>query len=163
MSSCQLMFLGVRSSLEAGFGQSPTAQLGCIVGLFPSRRLVGSNQSKFGSSSLICFRNALHSTGLTLGSPSGEWFALETNRDHSIVFEIASKYCILNSFVDHDGYSISSVNPSDTIFILFIWMLAPSRRVWGRPRGQVGGTLEARGASQSETSRMESISKADQA
>ena len=29
-----------------------------------------------------------------------EWFALEMNRDHSIVFEIASKYCILNSFVD---------------------------------------------------------------
>ena len=37
-----------------------------------------------------------------------EWFALETSRDHSVVFEIASKFCILNSFVDHDGYSISS-------------------------------------------------------
>ena len=37
-----------------------------------------------------------------------EWFALETNRDHSVVFEIASKYCILDSFVDYDGYSISS-------------------------------------------------------
>ena len=37
-----------------------------------------------------------------------EWFALETNRDHSVAFEIASKYCILDSFVDHDGYSISS-------------------------------------------------------
>ena len=37
-----------------------------------------------------------------------ECFALETNRDHSIVFEIASSYCILDSFVDHDGYSISS-------------------------------------------------------
>ena len=36
-----------------------------------------------------------------------EWFALETNRDHSVIFEIASKYCILDSFVDHDGYSIS--------------------------------------------------------
>ena len=36
-----------------------------------------------------------------------EWFALKTNRDHSVVFEIASKYCILDSFVDHDGYSIS--------------------------------------------------------
>ena len=35
-------------------------------------------------------------------------FALETNRDHSFVFEIASKYCISDSFVDHDGYSISS-------------------------------------------------------
>ena len=25
-----------------------------------------------------------------------------------VVFEIASKYCISDSFVDHDGYSISS-------------------------------------------------------
>ena len=37
-----------------------------------------------------------------------EWFAMETNRDHSVIFEIASKYCISDSFVDHDGYSISS-------------------------------------------------------
>ena len=37
-----------------------------------------------------------------------EWFGLETNRDHSVVFEIASKYCILDSFVDYDDYSISS-------------------------------------------------------
>ena len=35
-------------------------------------------------------------------------FALETNRDHSVIFEIASKYCILDSFVNYDGYSISS-------------------------------------------------------
>ena len=28
--------------------------------------------------------------------------------DHSVIFEIASKYCISDSFVDHDGYSISS-------------------------------------------------------
>ena len=37
-----------------------------------------------------------------------EWFALEMNRDHSVIFEIASKYCISESFVDHDGYSMSS-------------------------------------------------------
>ena len=36
-----------------------------------------------------------------------EWFTLEMNRDHSVIFEIASKYCILDSFVDYDGYSIS--------------------------------------------------------
>ena len=35
-------------------------------------------------------------------------FGLEMNRDHFVVFEIASKYCILDSFVDYDGYSISS-------------------------------------------------------
>ena len=28
-----------------------------------------------------------------------EWFALETNRDHSVIFEIASKYCIPDSSV----------------------------------------------------------------
>ena len=32
-----------------------------------------------------------------------EWFALETRQDHSFIFEIAPKYCILDSFV---GYSI---------------------------------------------------------
>ena len=37
-----------------------------------------------------------------------EWFVLEMNRDHSVIFEIAPKYCISDSFVDHDGYSISS-------------------------------------------------------
>ena len=37
-----------------------------------------------------------------------EWFALEMNRNHSVVFEIASKYCILDSLVYHEGYSISS-------------------------------------------------------
>ena len=30
------------------------------------------------------------------------------NRDHSVVFEIASKYCTSDSFVNYDGYSISS-------------------------------------------------------
>ena len=37
-----------------------------------------------------------------------EWLALEMDRDHSVVFEIASKYCISDTFVDYDGYSISS-------------------------------------------------------
>ena len=36
-----------------------------------------------------------------------EGFALETNRDHSVIFEIASKHCISDSFVDYDGYFIS--------------------------------------------------------
>ena len=35
-------------------------------------------------------------------------FALEMNRDHSVIFEIASKYCISDSFVEYYGYSISS-------------------------------------------------------
>ena len=27
-----------------------------------------------------------------------EWFDLEMNRDHSVIFEIAPKYCILDSY-----------------------------------------------------------------
>ena len=37
-----------------------------------------------------------------------EWFALEMKKEHSVIFEIASKYCISDSFVDYDGYSTSS-------------------------------------------------------
>ena len=46
--------------------------------------------------------------GIDLDYIDIEWFALETNRDHSVVFETLSKYCILDSFVEYDGYSISS-------------------------------------------------------
>ena len=46
--------------------------------------------------------------GIDLDYRDIEWFALETNRDHSVIFEIASEYYISDSFVDHDGYSISS-------------------------------------------------------
>ena len=56
--------------------------------------------------SLIPF--SISGWGIDLDYCDTEWFALETNRDHSVVFEIASKYCISDSFADHDGYSISS-------------------------------------------------------
>ena len=46
--------------------------------------------------------------GIDLEYHDIEWFALEMNRNHSVVFETASKYCILDSLVDYDGYSISS-------------------------------------------------------
>ena len=46
--------------------------------------------------------------GIDLGYCDIEWFALETNRDHSVIFEIAHKCCISNSFVDYEGYSIPS-------------------------------------------------------
>ena len=51
---------------------------------------------------------SITSQGIGLDNSDIEWFALETNRDLSVVFEIASKYCISDSFVDYDGYSISS-------------------------------------------------------
>ena len=45
---------------------------------------------------------------ISLVTPVTPRFALETNRDHSVLFDIASKYCISDSFFDYDGYSISS-------------------------------------------------------
>ena len=61
---------------------------------------------------------SLHRTNFSFFSITGwgidvdyrdiEWFALEMNRDHSVVFEIVSKYCISDSFVYYDGYSTSS-------------------------------------------------------
>ena len=33
---------------------------------------------------------------------------LEMNKDHSVIFAIASKYCNSDSLIDYDGYSISS-------------------------------------------------------
>ena len=44
-----------------------------------------------------------------------EWFALEINRDHSVVFEIVPKYCISDSSIDYDGHSISSKGFLSTI------------------------------------------------
>ena len=35
--------------------------------------------------------------GIDLDYHDIEWFALEMNRDHSVAFEIASKYCISDS------------------------------------------------------------------
>ena len=38
-----------------------------------------------------------YSRGIGLDYRNVEWFALETNRDHSVIFEIAAKYCISDS------------------------------------------------------------------
>ena len=63
---------------------------------------------------LVCLRRTVQvfiffsitGQGIDLDYCDIELFALEVNRDHSVIFEIASKYCILDSFVDLDGYSI---------------------------------------------------------
>ena len=67
--------------------------LKCLVGLHRSVHL-----------QLLCVTG----WGIDLDYRDIEWFALETNRDHSVVFEITSKYCISECFIDYDGYSFSS-------------------------------------------------------
>ena len=71
--------------------------------LINSRRSCRSSQNHSTSAS-----SALLVGAIDLDYRDIELFALEMNRDHSVIFEIASKYCISDSFVDHDGYSISS-------------------------------------------------------
>ena len=61
----------------------------------------------FGVSSRMSYRSSQnHSTSASLGLGGWgidldycniEWFALEMNRDHSVIFEIAPKYCISDS------------------------------------------------------------------
>ena len=58
--------------------------------------------------------------GNRLGYCDIEWFALETNRDHSVIFKIASKYCILDSLVDYNGYSISSKGFLSTVVDIMV-------------------------------------------
>ena len=46
--------------------------------------------------------------GIDLDYYDIEWFSLKISKNHSVIFEAATKYCILDSSVDYDGYSISS-------------------------------------------------------
>ena len=46
--------------------------------------------------------------GIDLNYCDVEWLALETNPDHSVVFEVAPKDGISDSFVDYEDCSISS-------------------------------------------------------
>ena len=49
-----------------------------------------------------------------------ELFALKTNRDNSVIFEIVLKYCILHYFVDYEGYSISSMGFLSTVVEIIV-------------------------------------------
>ena len=51
------------------------------------------------------------------------WKVCLGNRDHTVILEIASKYCISVSFVDYDVYSISSKGFLPTeVNIMVIWV-----------------------------------------
>ena len=61
--------------------------------------------------------------GMDLDYCDIEWFVLETNRGHSVIFEIVSKYCISDSFIDYDGHSIPSKGFLPTVVdIMAIWI-----------------------------------------
>ena len=58
--------------------------------------------------------------GIDLDYCDIEWFALEMNRDHFVIFETAPKFSISYSFVDHDGYSISSKGFLPTVIDMMV-------------------------------------------
>ena len=58
--------------------------------------------------------------GIDLDYCDIEWFALETTQDHSVVFEIAPKYCILDSLDGYEGYSISSKRVLPTVVNIMV-------------------------------------------
>ena len=55
------------------------------------------------------------SWGIDLDYCDVEWLALEMNRDHPVIFEVAPKHCILISLVDYEGYFFSSMGFLPTI------------------------------------------------
>ena len=54
------------------------------------------------------FFSCISGWGIDLNYFDAEWFVLEMNQDLSVIFETAPKYCISDSFVDFEDYSISS-------------------------------------------------------
>ena len=58
--------------------------------------------------------------GIDLDYSDVEWFVLDMNRDHYVTVEISPKYCISDSFVDYEGYSISSQGFLSTVDVLVI-------------------------------------------
>ena len=61
--------------------------------------------------------------GIDLDYCDTEWFALEINRDYSVIFEIAPKYYILDSFVDYEGYSISFKGLLPTVVDIIVLLI----------------------------------------
>ena len=56
-----------------------------------------------------CFQAFLKNDwGIELDYCNVQCFDLGINLDHSVYFEIVHKYCFSYSFVDYEGYSISS-------------------------------------------------------
>ena len=58
--------------------------------------------------------------GIGLDYQDIEWFSLEVNGDHSVIFEIGFKYHISDSFVNYDGYSISSKGLLPTVVDIMV-------------------------------------------
>ena len=59
-------------------------------------------------------------SGIDLDYCDVEWLALEMNREHSGILGVALKYCILDSLVDYEGYSVSSMGFLSTVVDIMV-------------------------------------------
>ena len=66
---------------------------------------------------------SITSWGIDLDYCDIEWLALETNRDHSVIFEIVPKYCILDSFVEYEDYFLSSKGFLSTVVDIMVTLI----------------------------------------
>ena len=60
---------------------------------------------------------------------------METNRDHSVISETVSKYCISDSFVNYYGYSVSSKGFLPTVVDIIVILGLVH---WDDPEGWYG-------------------------
>ena len=61
--------------------------------------------------------------GINVDYGDVEWFTLEVNQGHSVIFRIAFKYYISDCFVDYEGYSISSKGFLPTVVLIVIMVI----------------------------------------
>ena len=122
VSLCPASFCTARPNLPVipGISWLPT---------FAFQYPVMKRTSYFGVSSERCFRSShfsffsISSWGIDLDYCDVEWFALETSWGYFVIFERAPKYCISDTLIDCEGYSISSKGFSSTIIdIMVIWI-----------------------------------------
>ena len=79
--------------------------------------------------------------GINLDYHDIEWFALEMNRGHSVVFEIASKYCISDTMPSTQCLALPSTMPA--VAKLFQSCLTLCNPIDGSPPGSsIPGILQ---------------------
>ena len=62
--------------------------------------------------------------GIDLDYYDVEWFALQTNWENAVIFVTGPKYCISDSFVDYEDYSISPKGFLPTVVdIMVFWII----------------------------------------
>ena len=123
ISLCPVLFCTSRPNLPVtpGISSLPTF---AFQSLIMKRTSFGGVSSRRSCRSFIEPFNfsffSISVRGIDLDYCDIELFALEMNIGHSVIFGTAPKYCILDSFVDYEGYSISSKRLLPTVVDIMV-------------------------------------------